>query len=117
MKKFALLITMFISASCFAERGWVGHAAGSTGENPKKATVQWVQQDFSGWVKFKINESSSSLPSDRVYKFDGNSPVGKNTLAILLTAKSSDIPISFYEIENYSGESYWKFDNLIMGQI
>lgn len=113
----ALFVLVVMSASSFAEPGWVGRGGITTGSNPKTASVQWVQQDASGWVKFKINEASSTLPADRVYKFDGNSSTGKNTLAILLTAQSSDAPISLYEIENYAGENFWKFDNLTAGKI
>ena len=113
----ALFVLVLMSASSFAEQGWVGRGGATTGSNPRAASVQWVQQDASGWVKFKINESSLSLPADRVYKFDGNSTTGKNTLAILLTAQSSDAPISFYEIENFAGENFWKVDNLTVGKI
>jgi hypothetical protein len=101
-----------------ADNTWIGSGSATPSGFPAKATVKWVKQDGSGWAKFTINESSANVPADRVWKFDGNSSVGKNWLAILLAAKSAGQDVQFYEIENYPAEGssmFWKIDGITLG--
>jgi hypothetical protein len=116
----SIVFVFSISAfSVFAEPGWIGSGEATSGSNPKIATVKWVKQDITGWTKFKINEFSSGLPADRIWKFDGNTSVGKTWLAILLAAKSGEQQIQFYEIENYAQEGticFWKVDAITLGE-
>lgn len=102
-----------------ADNTWIGSGSATLSGYPPKASVKWVKQDASGWAKFKINETSTNVPADRIWKFDGNSSVGKNWLAILLSAKASAQAIQFFEIENYPAEGsnmFWKIDGITLGE-
>jgi hypothetical protein len=104
MKKLILsmLIMGICSSSLFATNQWIGMG---TGDCPV-ATIKWVRIQTGGTIFFRINESSTNVPSSRIWYIDGSTSGGKNILAALLTAQACSLPIHFYETTQYSGDIY-----------
>lgn len=96
-----LSLISVLSVSSFADR-WV-----------TPATIKMVRVQSSGLAFFRINETSLST---NYYRFDATTTAGKAILADLLTAKSSQQQIQFYETSLVSGTSnQYNFDNFTLG--
>jgi len=106
MKKLILsmLLMGICSSSLFADR-WIGLGSTAIGACPV-ATIKWVRVQTGGTIFFRINESSDSVPSTRIWYINGSTSGGKNILATLLTAQACSFPINFLETTQYSDIIY-----------
>jgi len=117
MKKYFLfLAAIFTATTATMADQWVGGSLGGvSGQSGiTNATIKAVRTNSDGFAFFSINQSSATVPANRIWRIDARTAFGANILANVIAAKSAGSPIQFVDMALILGSEY-TFDQFTYG--